>query len=265
MNSRYGWFMPESTDGPSHRFDRQFWDAVLAEDMIEMGRANQDSKEDNLWDIGSPEPIRWCYYTINLFGDPALPFRFQTGPPGDLDNDGVMDVDDLCPGTPAGAQVDTNGCADVQVDADSDGFCDPTAPSTGPSHCVWGSDPCTGGGTTDCHDNCPADANNDQADADTDSVGEACDSCPGTPEGLPVDPSGCPLPIPGDFDGDLDVDQEDFGHLQTCLTGSGIAQENPGCLKARLDGDTDVDGDDVGAFMGCMNGPNVLADAYCAD
>ena len=76
MNARYGWGKGNSTDGPSQRFDRQFWDAVLNEDMLEIGRANQDSKEDNLWDINGG-CIRWCYYELNLFGDPAQRFMFE--------------------------------------------------------------------------------------------------------------------------------------------------------------------------------------------
>ena len=76
MNAHYGWGRTYSTDGPSHRFDRQFWDAVLSEDMLELGRANQDSKEDNLWDING-ECIRWCCYELNLFGDPQQQFRFE--------------------------------------------------------------------------------------------------------------------------------------------------------------------------------------------
>jgi len=78
MNARYGYGQFNSTDGPSQRFDRQFWDAVLCEDMLEMGRANQDSKEDNLWDINN-DVIRWCYYELNLFGDPEQRFRFRRG------------------------------------------------------------------------------------------------------------------------------------------------------------------------------------------
>ena len=75
MNARYGWGKRNSTDGPSQRFDRQFWDAVLEEDMLQLGRANQDSKEDNLWDING-SCIRWCCYELNLFGDPEQEFRF---------------------------------------------------------------------------------------------------------------------------------------------------------------------------------------------
>jgi hypothetical protein len=75
MNARYGYGKGNSTDGPSHRYDRQFWDAVLGEGMLEVGQANQDSKEENLWNINAP-CMRWCYYELNLFGDPAQQFRF---------------------------------------------------------------------------------------------------------------------------------------------------------------------------------------------
>lgn len=112
MNARYGWGRHNSTDGPSQRFDRQFWDAVLNEDMLEMGRANQDSKEDNLWDING-SCIRWCYYELNLFGDPQQEFRFEeacewlttepqegtVGPGGTADVNVIFDALELLPGT----------------------------------------------------------------------------------------------------------------------------------------------------------------------
>ncbi|MHC4798411.1 MAG: PKD domain-containing protein, partial [Planctomycetota bacterium] len=62
----------------------------------------------------------------------------------------------------------------------------------------------------------------------------------------------------GDFDRDFDVDQEDFGHFQVCMTGTGNPQNDPACLDARLDVDNDVDLDDFTIFHGCMDGPNVL-------
>jgi len=31
------------------------------------------------------------------------------------------------------------------------------------------------------------------------------------------------LVVPGDFDNDADVDQSDFGHLQNCMSGDGVA------------------------------------------
>ncbi len=72
MNSRYGWGAPD-TDGPSQRFDREFFDARYGEGIMQIGRANQDSKEDNLGVItGYSGLIRWCYFQTNLLGDPAV-------------------------------------------------------------------------------------------------------------------------------------------------------------------------------------------------
>ena len=73
MNARYGWGVVGSTDGASQRYHRQFWDAVFGENIPEIGKANQDSKEDVLHRINSP-CMRWCYYQLNLFGDPTLTF-----------------------------------------------------------------------------------------------------------------------------------------------------------------------------------------------
>jgi hypothetical protein len=70
---------------------------------------------------------------------------------------------------------------------------------------------------------------------------------------------------PGDFDGDNDVDQTDFGHFQACLTGSGTAQGDPGCVGARMDNDPDVDHDDFGLFQACFSGPGIPGDPSCAD
>jgi len=78
MNARYGWGTNSSTDGPSQRFDREFWDAVFStsENKPELGRANQDSKEDNLYRIDE-SCMRWCYYEANLFGDPTVAIRVR--------------------------------------------------------------------------------------------------------------------------------------------------------------------------------------------
>ncbi|HWR27581.1 MAG TPA: C25 family cysteine peptidase, partial [Candidatus Thermoplasmatota archaeon] len=79
-NARYGFFWSYSTDGDSQRLHRQFWDAVFGEMIPEIGRANHDSKEDNLPIIGR-SCIRWCYYETNLFGDPALKITEITNNP----------------------------------------------------------------------------------------------------------------------------------------------------------------------------------------
>lgn len=66
-----------------------------------------------------------------------------------------------------------------------------------------------------------------------------------------------------DFDEDGDVDQIDFGHFQTCLTGPGANQYEPSCMNCRLDDDGDVDQDDLALFRSCLSGPGVPADPQC--
>ena len=71
MNARYGWGRGNSTDGPSQRYDRPFWDAVLDQDIFQLAKANAYSKHFNASRINET-CMRWCYYELNLFGDPEL-------------------------------------------------------------------------------------------------------------------------------------------------------------------------------------------------
>ena len=75
MNARVGHIAHIFRPSPSRDFAEQFWDAVLNENYTELGRVNQDSKEDNLWNINASD-VRYCYYELTLFGDPAQKFRF---------------------------------------------------------------------------------------------------------------------------------------------------------------------------------------------
>jgi len=75
-NSREGWYTPGGTNGPSQRYNREFYDALFNESITDpsmrrISIAFQDSKEDNLHVINL-DRMRWCYYSLNLFGDPAL-------------------------------------------------------------------------------------------------------------------------------------------------------------------------------------------------
>jgi hypothetical protein len=71
MNSRYGWGDPGGTNGSSQYFDREFFDAMFHEHIYPLGEANNDSKVDCIWSL-SYGANRWCYYELNLFGDPAM-------------------------------------------------------------------------------------------------------------------------------------------------------------------------------------------------
>lgn len=74
-----------------------------------------------------------------------------------------------------------------------------------------------------------------------------------------------PLVIPGDFDGDHDTDQEDWGRMQACLSGPGAPQHHPDCTPCLLDDDEDCDQTDVTLFRGCMTAPGELGNPFCAD
>ena len=83
-NSGYGWYQPDRSGGASQLFDREFFDALFGENIGSLGDALQDSRDDLVpWAINSPH-MRWVYYELNLFGDPALqpwtqqPLEIQT-------------------------------------------------------------------------------------------------------------------------------------------------------------------------------------------
>ncbi len=84
--------------------------------------------------------------------------------------------------------------------------------------------------------------------------------------GNPTASPPTPIPLPefvGDMDRDADVDSVDFGLLQRCRSGSGVAQRTPGCELARLDGDLDVDASDLSRFIICSSGPMLTPPPDC--
>ncbi len=120
----------------------------------------------------------------------------------DSDGDGVPDDKDRCPGTPAGAKVDAQGC---ELDSDGDGVVDrldrcpgtPAGARVDAQGCELDSD---GDGVVDRLDRCPGtppgrkvDAQGCELDSDGDGVVDALDQCPNTPRGDRVDTRGCTL------------------------------------------------------------------------
>ncbi|VGO12446.1 hypothetical protein PDESU_00999 [Pontiella desulfatans] len=79
MNVRFGWGVKDSTYCPSNRFNREFWDSVFGDGKMELGKANQEAKEKLVWDINGPA-MRWSYYELTLFGDPAQRLHFPNEP-----------------------------------------------------------------------------------------------------------------------------------------------------------------------------------------
>ncbi|WP_457618221.1 thrombospondin type 3 repeat-containing protein [Lutibacter sp.] len=137
----------------------------------------------------------------------------------DTDGDGVYDTNDLCPATPDGEAVDTNGCSQSQLDDDNDGV-------------VNSLDQCpnTPSGETVNVNGC----SQSQIDDDGDGIMNDVDTCPNTPSGETVDVNGCSQSqIDDDGDGIMnDVD--------TCAdTPTGEAVDTNGCSQSQLDDDND--------------------------
>lgn len=120
MNSRYGWGDPGGTNGSSQYFDREFFDAIFGERIYPVSNVNDDSKMDTIWALAYGAN-RWCYYELNLFGDPAM--HLWTAVPGQL---AVTTSDVVLIGVPEfQASVRTLGGAPVagaQVTAYTDDF-----------------------------------------------------------------------------------------------------------------------------------------------
>ncbi len=76
-NSRYGWFHEGTTNGPSHHFQREFFDAIFTEGITTLGEAYVRSKDETVPFIDLPDEYepgahRWCFYCLNVLGDPAM-------------------------------------------------------------------------------------------------------------------------------------------------------------------------------------------------
>jgi hypothetical protein len=76
-NTRSGWgdLSGGTTNGPSHRFNRNFWDAVFGEGHTEIGVALQYSKIKNLAFCIPGTKEEYCYWELTLFGDPAVKLK----------------------------------------------------------------------------------------------------------------------------------------------------------------------------------------------
>ncbi|MRX27776.1 OmpA family protein [Kangiella sp. HZ709] len=103
------------------------------EDFTRVGLGVQHYFSDNFFAragydflMAEQDDTMWYVGVGGFFGNThrdsvAAPVKAPATAPKDSDGDGVIDANDRCPGTPAGARVDANGCP---VDSDGDGVYD---------------------------------------------------------------------------------------------------------------------------------------------
>ena len=80
MNSREGWYDTTGGLAYSHNFAKSFWSEVFQNDNLHGGKANQLSKQDNLFRIGPSGYNRYIYFETNFLGDPETPLQLGATP-----------------------------------------------------------------------------------------------------------------------------------------------------------------------------------------
>ena len=182
----------------------------------------------------------------------------------DDDSDGIINTRDLCPTTPVGESVNSDGCGQSQLDEDNDGVSNDNdrCPGTPASFSV-DSDGCTSeqrsvdtdnDGIFDIDDDCEETPEGEevdeygcsesQKDSDGDGIPNNLDACDDTPEGYPILADGCTDDVTlnqGDFDGDgysgdYTFDVDNSTGLRTNQSGDAFKADNTQWF------DTDGDG-----------------------
>ncbi len=191
------------------------------------------------------------FFGIGDISASAATMTFSFSLVEDCNANHVADGVDISSGT--SQDCDGNGIPDeCETDSDGDGIIDSCDPDR------------DNDGVPDVTDNCPAIRNVDQADEDHDGVGTACDACAGTAAGTPVNPEGCPAVwLRADMDRDGDVDQEDFGRFQLCLSLGSVPSSPDWCERADMNDNGSIDDVDFNLFQRCWSGANRVADTSC--
>ncbi len=185
----------------------------------------------------------------------------------DQDFDGDVTTRELREGNQTDSDGDGQGDA-CDFDDDNDFVFDDEDGSG-----VEGDNPCTGGQTSNCDDNCPVNSNSNQADDDSDGAGNVCDNCPGAnPDQLNTDgdSEGDACDSDDDNDGEPDVSDNcpvnpngDCSFLPNCdvnLDRNTTLAER--ALGEQLDSDSDGLGD---ACDNCINDSNAGQEDVAGD
>jgi len=123
-NARLG-LGSRSTAHPVHVFNREFWDAIYhaEEGKPQIGHALSGARADHIYHINDPG-IRWTFYELTLFGDPALAiksvrdvvFTFPNGVPDKVPPDTGITCEVRVSGIGIGEPIPGTGRVHYSVD-----------------------------------------------------------------------------------------------------------------------------------------------------
>ena len=204
----------------------------------------------------------------------------------DSDGDGVInDLDTLCPNTPANEPVNSEGCAQSELDDDDDDVNNnlDLCPST-PTGVSVDTEGCSleqrtsdtdGDGINDPEDTCPATPSGEtvdtngcaesQRDSDGDGLSDLDDACDDTPVGFPILDNGCTdeSALDTDIDGDgysgmYAYDVDPLTGLHTNQTGDAFPSDN----TQWFDSDGDGYGDNPSPASNADDCPNEAGTSF---
>ncbi|MFO7896377.1 MAG: C25 family cysteine peptidase [Candidatus Cloacimonadales bacterium] len=78
-NTRYGWYSPGNTEGPSQPYDIEFFRAIYSDEIRELGKALDQSRVVMIGGALEDMYLRWVHYQLVLFGDPSVAVKQAVG------------------------------------------------------------------------------------------------------------------------------------------------------------------------------------------
>ena len=210
-NTRYGWYMPYSDDGYSLGFDRAFFSSLFQQGHWRLGVCFSDHKNDY---FQNDDYYRYIYTELTLLGDPELPIWTEVPADVEVLHDPTLPVGEYSE-FPVNVSSGGSPLAGATVCLWKEGDVYEIQTTSGQGEATFGFVPESTGEmyvTVACHNYLPYEG---QAEV-TDGQG-----------------------IPGDLDGDGDVDT---GDLLALLADWGCAGED---CAGDVDGDGDTDTGDL--------------------
>lgn len=177
-----------------------------------------------IWNCSSGGKYYFLVEPDNINRDYQILVIIADDPVIDSDDDGVVDSEDSCPGTPANESADANGCSNSQIDSDDDGVVDsldicpatPAGESADVNGCADSQKDSDGDGIVDSDDEYPN--CDDRIDSDGDGISDCEDQCPTNPSKVEPGTCGCDV-------SDVDTDGDGLSDCIDIVNNNGLTME----------------------------------------